>query len=57
MTLKQNHPSQSVFASDMRRKHAGFNVYGCAPPHTKMGEIESYVSNSHIGFDPDYECH
>ena len=19
--------------------------------------IESYVSNSHIGFDPDYECH
>ena len=22
-----------------------------------MQVIESYVGNSHIGFDPDYECH
>ena len=23
----------------------------------ELYHIESYVSNSHIGFDPDYECH
>ena len=29
----------------------------CRSVQLNNGIIESYVSNSHIGFDPDYECH
>ena len=31
--------------------------FGALSEELIRDRIESYVSNSHIGFDPDYECH
>ena len=47
-----NRMSEALTNTKMRSfKHETFYSVGGG------GVIESYVSNSHIGFDPDYECH
>ena len=49
-----NRMSEALTITKMRSfKHETF--FSCSGGGG--GGIESYVSNSHIGFDPDYECH
>ena len=38
------------------RRLCAVNAIMVAPFEFGETHIESYVSNSHIGFDPDYEC-
>ena len=39
------------------RRLCAVNAIIVAPFEFGETRIESYVSNSHIGFDPNYECH